>query len=734
MTDLATLMQPVAEMLLGEPNPGLSSKTELRYGNHGSLSVDLKGGRWFDHERGCGGGVIALIEDRTGRRGTEWLAEHGLEIERTRSAPRKAKRKAQLGKIVATYDYVDEHGALLFQVCRFEPKDFRQRRPDPSKPTGWSWSVKGVRQVPYKLPELLEALAFDKMICIAEGEKDCNALWQRGVPATCSSGGCGKWHRDLDEFFGGADVVIIADNDPQARDQKTDALRYHADGSPIFPGQDHAIDIARHLTGIAARVRVIDLGKMWKQCPPKGDISDYLHCHSREQLDALIAQSLDYRPDNYKSHSWPSIAKAGGWLNDVHKTDTGKPLSILANVMMALRDDVALAALFARDEMFCGAFLMHPMPQVDDVEAFTPRPVSDDDITALQEWLQNAGLKRVAKDTVHQAVSLRARELAFHPVLDYLEGLAWDGTARLKGWLTTYVGADSTPYAQGIGDRFLISMVARIYEPGCKADHMLVLEGAQGELKSTLCSVLADRWFSDALPDIKHKDAQQHLRGKWLIEVAEMHAMDKAETTLLKSFISRTVERYRPSYGRLEVVEPRQCIFIGTTNKDVYLRDETGGRRFWPIKCGTIDIDALVRDRDQLLAEAVTLYKNGTPWWPDKEFERQHIMPEQEARYEVDAWEDPIGDYLSDKRQTTVVQIACAVLGYEGERPRFAVPGDPQLARGTAINQLSKSNQQRIAAILTKLGWERSKREPGTGRQLWKPNAAHGSHPATSMA
>jgi predicted P-loop ATPase len=409
------------------------------------------------------------------------------------------------------------------------------------------------------------------------------------------------------------------------------------------------------------------------------------------------------------------------WLDAVHKSDTGKPLPILANVLMALRADMALIGLFRRDEMFCGAILIQPIPGKKAEDRFLPDVVTDEDITALQEFLQNAGLKRISKDTVHQAVSLRARECAFHPVWNYLEALVWDGTPRLKDWLTTYLGAVSTPYTQGVGDKFLISMVARIYRPGVKADHMLVLEGEQGELKSTMCSVLAEPWFSDSLPDIRHKDASQHLRGKWLIEVAEMHAMDKAETTLLKSFISRTTERYRPSYGRNEVLEPRQCVFIGTTNKDMYLRDETGGRRFWPIKCGTIDIDLLMRDRDQLFAEAVHLYKNGAQWWPDKDFERQYIMPEQEARYEADAWEDLIRDHLSNRRQTTVVQIACAVLGYEGERPVFTVRGDPQRARGTAINQLSKANQQRIAAILTKIGWERSKREPGTGRQLWKP-------------
>jgi predicted P-loop ATPase len=152
-------------------------------------------------------------------------------------------------------------------------------------------------------------------------------------------------------------------------------------------------------------------------------------------------------------------------------------------------------------------------------------------------------------------------------------------------------------------------------------------------------------------------------------------------------------------------------VFVGTTNKDAYLRDETGGRRFWPVKCGDIDLDGLAEDRDQLFAEAIEEYRNDGQWWPDKAFERQYIEPEQAARYEGDAWEEPVCAWLSNKAKVTLIQVACGALGYEGERPCFTVPGEPQPARGTAINRFTTSDQRRLAAIMTTLGWQQGKRD-----------------------
>jgi hypothetical protein len=394
------------------------------------------------------------------------------------------------------------------------------------------------------------------------------------------------------------------------------------------------------------------------------------------------------------------------------------PLAVLANALIGL--ETLWPNAIGYDEMLCAPVLLHSLTDGSD---FKIRPLTDVDVGLMQKELQYQGLKHLGKDVVHQATDIHAWQHRFHPVRDYLNGLIWDGTPRLSNMFLNYFGAEdnSKPgdkelsYTQAVSRMFLIAMVARIFKPGCKADYMVVLEGPQGVLKSTACAVVAGRWFSDSLPDInERKDVSQHLRGKWLIEVAEMHAMSRAENTLLKSFITRTEERFRPSYGRREVIEPRQCLFIGTTNKDTYLRDETGNRRQWPIKAGEIKIKDLIKDRDQLFAEAVTAYNNNERWWPDKKFEENYIKPQQDARYEADVWEEKIQDYL-------VTGQSWGQSKRDAQPPSRVTIGDvADKALNFETARIGTADQRRIAAVLTNLGWAREPKKDWQGKRWWK--------------
>jgi predicted P-loop ATPase len=651
MSDLGRDVGAIAIAVLGEPNRAQSTRDELRFGTNGSVSVIIAGpqiGSWYDHENQVGGGPRELITLKGGVSEDEvddWLERHDFKNSNSYDGDTRFH-------IVQTYDYVDEQGKLLFQVCRLAPKDFRQRRPGAHGK--WVWSTKGVRRVPYRLPQLLAAPP-DELVFIPEGEKDVDRLASLGLTATCNPAGAGKWPRDFARFFNARQVCVLADNDP--------------------PGRDHANAIVKNLKAHAACVRVLEFPEL----PEKGDVSDWLaQGHTREDLQTLVESTVltstisDPLTPAAREPSTPENVidfaefKAPHWLGSAQLDSNAEPRPNLFNVMLALRNDPRIRELFLYDDMLRAPILNGPVPGVigDIDEVFKPCPVRDTDVAALQELLQRTGIETVGKDVVHQAVDLRAREHSFHPVRNYLNALVWDGTPRLDRWLTTYLGAADNEYHQMIGRMFLTMMVARILDPGCKADYMLVLEGPRGSLKSTACQTLAGRWFSDALPDIRSagKDVAQHLNGKWLIEVAEMSALDKAEASALKAFITRDTERYRRSDGRKEVIEPRQCVFVGTTNKAAYLRDETGGRRFWPVKVGVIDIGALIRDRDQLFAEAVVLYQASTPWWPDAEFERNFIVPEQDARFEADAWEDIIHDFLAVRTTTTVLEIARGAL------------------------------------------------------------------------
>jgi hypothetical protein len=273
------------------------------------------------------------------------------------------------------------------------------------------------------------------------------------------------------------------------------------------------------------------------------------------------------------------------WFRRLRLDLAGAPERNEANVIVALTSDPAFAGVLAFDEFGQEIVVRQPLPW-DCAAASLPRSWEDADDIRTAEWLQLRGIN-VAPVVVSRAVGAVARELRIHPVRDWLATLTWDGTPRIDTWTSAYLGAEPTAFHHTIGALWLISAVARIYRPGVKVDHMLILEGPQGARKSTAIKVLAgEEWFTDELPELGSKDAALHMQGVWIVEIAELDAIGRAEVSRIKAFLTRTTDRFRPPYGRYTVEVPRQCVFAGTVNPDTYLRDETGNRRFWPLRCG----------------------------------------------------------------------------------------------------------------------------------------------------
>ena len=321
------------------------------------------------------------------------------------------------------------------------------------------------------------------------------------------------------------------------------------------------------------------------------------------------------------------------------------------------------------------------------------------------------------KQFVEDALRLECLKHTFDPVREYLDSLKWDGKPRIDRWLTRYCHADDTPLHRAYGRKWFIAGVRRVRQPGCKFDEMLVLEGEQGQGKSTLFKILAggDENFSDAeIIGCDKKEQQELVQGVWIYEIGELEGMTKHDVTKIKLFLSKTYDRARPAYGRNRVDRPRRNVFGGSTNDNKYLRDTTGNRRIWSIDLcgkGLIDLEGIARDRDQLWAEAAAIEASGeTLTLPPALWGVASI--EQHARLAYDPWEDEIERHLSGLRDKTkdgrdVVKQDYAVgINENGER-EWRVTSSYLLwdVLHISVDRQNNAVTKHLADVMRTLGW-----------------------------
>lgn len=297
-------------------------------------------------------------------------------------------------------------------------------------------------------------------------------------------------------------------------------------------------------------------------------------------------------------------------------------------------------------------------------------------------------------DTCWQAIKTQCERNQYDPIKEYLETLRWDGSPRIDNWLRAYLGADNTPLNRAFGRKTLLAAVRRVHQPGAKFDFMLVLEGSQGTGKSSAARILAgDDNFSDQkLLHLDTKAQAEQIAGKWIYEISELAGLHGRAVEDVKQFIARQSDEARPAYGREVEESLRRCIFIGTTNNNKYLHDETGNRRFWPVRTGVIDLDALARDRDQLWAEAQHYASKGESLGLDPSLWSDAGRIQEERRQE-DPWEE----------------VLRGVVGREVEH----APGEFRITSTELFfahlkmtaDKLTTGQSKRLSTVMHTLGW-----------------------------
>ena len=418
----------------------------------------------------------------------------------------------------------------------------------------------------------------------------------------------------------------------------------------------------------------------------------------RDARDALRAAQATARRNTVLGQADPRIVQ--GLFLDVR---SGLPRSSLANVEAILQGDARYADRFFRYDEFSGKLFYGPDLAADHI---------DTDINIDIERRYSFSSRTTL---VQEAILKVAKQNGFHPVREYLDSLVWDGASRLSDLLSAGFGAvGERVFLAEAGAKFAIGAVARIFDPGCQMDNMLVLTGHQGVGKSTGLRTLSNGWFADSPLPLGDKDSYLQLGGRWFYEISELDSFRKAENTRIKAFISSRFDSFRPPFGRHVVERPRQTILVGTTNEDQFLNDPTGSRRFVPVRVTKVNLPWLAEFRDQVWAEAVVRFRAGEMWWYDGE-SAARLSRESRPYQQEDPWEQPVLDFLRRRRLPTIT-VLDVLTG----------------CIGVSLPNITRQERSRITQLLRMFGCEEVPVADGTeSRVVWAiPREVYLAEPA----
>ena len=518
-----------------------------------------------------------------------------------------------------------------------------------------------------------KAIDHQETIFYVEGEKDVNTLMKRGYTVfTC--GGSGDWKKGVSEIVRQANVIILADNDK--------------------PGEQLAYQVMQDLQLIANNVSII------KPMPevPKADITDYFEeGHTVEEFENLIRNvddtekicadvQQDQKQDAGKKRVVTQKSKdevVGGpalvfKFLDCNYDEDGNVKSVkqlVHNFEIVMDKDSRFAGKIRLNEFAQQPYLYGSVPWENENNC---RAWSSHDDSALFSLIQaDYGLK--SRQDFADALKNVSMRNKFHPVRELLDSLTWDGKEHIRSLLPEYLGAEDSDYTYQVMRLWMLGAVSRVYKPGSKFDYTIILQGSQGIGKSTFLKQMAmdDSWFNDSLDSLDSDKAVQSLTGSWIIELAELKSLARTAGGVesVKRFLTATQDKYRIPYERRADTFYRQCVFAGTTNKDDFLQDETGNRRFLIVQTGvkkpskSLFVPEIMDAIKLAWAEAVHIWKNEKPQLILPEAYMQEAKELQEANMADDGKRGIIQEYLEGKTQVCAREIWEKALG-ENVSPR----------------------------------------------------------------